>query len=72
MYLTISFLSALLASTFILVFYRVAHAVQDRLYDDSISDSLQFVTFPFSSASHPLTFSVLHPNEKKTESTLVV
>ena len=50
---------------FHLVFYRVAHTVQGRLYDDSISDSLQFITFPFSSASHPLTFSVLHPNEKK-------
>ena len=63
--LTISFLFALLTSTFILVFYRVAHTVQDRLYDDSISDSLQFITFPFSSASHPLIFSVLHPNEKQ-------
>ena len=65
MHLTISFLFALLTSTFILVFYRVAHTVQDRLYDDSISDSLQFITFLFSSASHPLIFSVLHPDEKK-------
>ena len=55
----------LLTPIFILVFYRVAHTVQDRLYDDSISDSLQFITFPFSSASHPLIFSVLHPNEKQ-------
>ena len=50
---------------FHLVFYRVAHTVQDRLYDDSISDSLQFITFLFSSASHPLIFSVLHPDEKQ-------